>query len=80
MHYDHGFVCDVTHLDVGQEYVLFLRTLSSGYTVSWYDWSVWAVNSGYVQTERRAWRDAAPIPLAEFISRIEAIRDSQVVR
>ena len=76
IHYDDGFVCDVTHLDVGQEYLLFLRTLSSGYTMSWYDWSVWTIKGGCVQNERRAWHDAAPIPVAEFVLRIEGIRDS----
>jgi len=70
IYYDEGFVCDETCLDVGQEYLLFLKTLSSDYTVSWYDWSVWTVKEGQVQTERRAWCNAAAIPLAEFTARI----------
>jgi hypothetical protein len=75
VYYDDSFVCDVTHFDIGQEYILFLKKLSSGYTMSWYDWSVWTVKSGYAQTERRTWQDAAPIALDEFIARIEELRD-----
>ena len=51
--YGGGIPCDETDLDVGQEYLLFLKRLSSGYTVSWYQFSVWTYRSGYVQ--RNPW-------------------------
>jgi hypothetical protein len=75
VYYDDGFVCDVTRFDAGKEYLLFLKELSSGYALSWYDWSEWTVEDGFVQTERRTWGDnAAPIPLADFIARIGEAR------
>jgi hypothetical protein len=77
VYYDDGFVCDETCFDVGEEYLLFLKKLSSDYTVSWYDWSVWTVNAGQAQTERRGWHNAAPIPVAELAARIEDILDRQ---
>ena len=75
IYYDDGLVCDDTHFDVQQEYLLFLKRLPSGYTTSWYDWSVWTINAGFAQTERRTWHNAAPIAVPEFVSRIENIRD-----
>jgi hypothetical protein len=77
VYHDHGFVCDVTHFDVGQEYVLFLRQLSSGYTTSWYDWSVWIIKAGYAQTERRTWHDTPPIAVGEFTATIRELRNRQ---
>lgn len=77
IYYDDSFVCDVTHFDVGQEYLLFLRKLSSGYAMSWYDWSVWTIKARHAQTERRTWHEAAPIAIGEFIARIEELCDRQ---
>ena len=57
--------CDETDLDVGQEYLLFLKRLSSGYTVSWYQFSVWTYRSGYVQRNPWAIRPPAPVSLDE---------------
>ncbi len=74
--YDKAFVCDHTHLGVQQEYLLFLQKLPSGYAMSWYDWSVWTINAGFAQTERRR-HIVAPIAVAEFVSRIEGLCDAQ---
>lgn len=67
VYYDNGFICDITHLTVGQEYLLFLKTLRSGYTTSWYDWSVWIIEGDYAQTERRVWHGNAPIAIRDLI-------------
>jgi hypothetical protein len=54
-----------------------LKRISSGYVLSWYDWGEWTIEDGLVQTERRTWGHAAPIPLAEFIARIKEVRSKQ---
>lgn len=37
--YRTSFVCDVSHLDMGQRYVFFLNESFVGYQPSWYGWS-----------------------------------------
>ena len=81
VYYQNGFVCDVTTFAAGREYLLFLKEVSSGYTLSWYDWGEWTIEDGLVQTERRTWGDAAPpIPLTEFMARIKRVRSEQEKR
>lgn len=69
--YDQHHPCDESHLAVQQNCLLFLKKTSSGYTTSWYDWSVWIIEQGYAQTVRGGRHDTPPVELNQLISKIE---------
>lgn len=75
--YGGSIPCDETDLDVGQEYLLFLKRLSSGYTVSWYQFSVWTYRSGYVQRNPWAITPPAPVSLDEVEVEIQKLRNRE---
>jgi hypothetical protein len=70
VYYETGFVCDVTQLVAGREYMLFLKDAPGGYTMSWFDYSQWAIKDGCAQTVRMTWRDAPAITVSDLIERI----------
>ncbi len=70
---EQGFVCDRTELQVGRDYVLFLKHAPSGYVPSWYQWSVWAVETGPVQAERRMSHGATSISIGDLLQQIRGL-------
>lgn len=77
IYYEHGYVCDVTRFAAGEECLLFLKSISTGYTLSWYDWGRWNISNGYAQTERMTWNEAAPIAVAELIAMLQELCQKQ---
>lgn len=73
--HEHG---DKTHFALKQNYLLFLRRTSLGYTTSWGDWGVWTIAEGYAQTVRRERANDPPIKLTRLISKVELFRDRDI--
>lgn len=79
VYYDYGFVCDVTRFAAGEDCLLFLKRLPTGYTVSWHDWSLWIIRGEYAETERMTWNDGDPVSVADLVTRIEAVSEKQAI-
>jgi hypothetical protein len=67
-----SFVCDVSDLDAGERYVLFLNDSVVGYQPSWYDWSIWIATDTAVQTQRLRWAKQPPVSYTDFIRAMSA--------
>lgn len=72
--YHTNFVCDVTELKSGNDYVLFLDShCYFGYRMSWYDWSAWQITAEGVQTVRRSWDGERHVPLESFFDEVALV-------
>jgi hypothetical protein len=67
-----SFVCDVSDVDVGERYVLFLNDSVVGYQPSWYDWSFWTATDTTVQPQRLRWAKQQPVSYTDFIRAVSA--------
>lgn len=70
-----SFVCDISDLNVGGQYVFFLERSMIGYQPSWYDWSFWQIHTGVVDTRRT--REEKVTSYEAFVNDVAAIQRNE---